>query len=205
MKLVPNRYLIGVLALYLGSAATTFAADKTTAAPSWKTDLVAWRAQQAKNLQTPNGWLTVIGLEWLKAGDNSFGSAKSNAAVIKAPTAPSLGVIKLNGESLQLLPPSGGYPAGLLGQRCRPGESAGSRGRFLRPSLKDHRRQRHHHDHSSRRPLRAAHQGLEGCSPHPISRIEVVSRRTKPTACRPSGSPTIRRIRSQSPQFSEPK
>ena len=113
MKLTSNRCLVALLTLYLAGAATTFAADKTAATPSWKTDLVAWRAQQAKNLQTPNGWLTVIGLEWLKAGDNSVGSAKTNAAVIKAPTAPSLGVIKLTGESLQWLPPTGGYPAGL--------------------------------------------------------------------------------------------
>ena len=88
MKLVPNRYLIALLVLYLAGATTSFAADKTATAPSWKTDLLAWRAQQAKNLQTPNGWLTVIGLEWLKPGDNSVGSAKGNALVIKAPTAP---------------------------------------------------------------------------------------------------------------------
>jgi len=113
MKLFPTRYLIGMLALYLGSATATFAADKITASPPWKTDLLTWRAQQAKNLQTPNGWLTVIGLEWLKAGDNTVGSAKGNAAVINSTTAPSLGIIRLNGDSLQLLPPSGGYPAGL--------------------------------------------------------------------------------------------
>jgi uncharacterized protein len=114
MKLSSNRYLVALFALYIAGATANFAADKAATAPSWKSDLLAWRAQQAKNLQTPTGWLTVIGLEWLKAGDNSFGSAKSNAAVIKALTASSLGVIKLNGESLQLLPSSGGYPAGLL-------------------------------------------------------------------------------------------
>jgi len=114
MKLVPNRYLIGLLALYLTFAATSFAADKTATAPSWKAELLAWRAEQTKNLQTPNGWLTVIGLDWLKPGENSFGSAESNAQVIKAQTAPTLGVIKLDGDSLQLLPPAGGYPKTLL-------------------------------------------------------------------------------------------
>lgn len=120
MKISPDRQLTAVLALCLAALATGVSADKTAAAPAWKTELLAWRAQQAKNLQTPNGWLTVIGLEWLKAGDNTFGSAKGNAAVIKAPTAPSLGVIRLNGDSLQLLPPSGGYPKGLLVDRVAP-------------------------------------------------------------------------------------
>ena len=116
-----------MLALYLAAHDQAFAADKTAAAPSWKTDLLAWRAQQAKNLQTPNGWLTVIGLEWLKAGDNSFGSAKSNAAVIKAPTAPSLGVIKLNGESLAIASAERRLSQGTAGRRHNPGESASSR------------------------------------------------------------------------------
>ncbi len=98
----------------LAGLAATFAVDKPATAPAWKTDLLAWRAEQAKNLQAPTGWLTVIGLDWLKPGDNSFGSAKSNALVIKAPTAPTLGIIKLDGDALQLLPPAGGYSKGLL-------------------------------------------------------------------------------------------
>jgi uncharacterized protein len=114
MKIPTRRLAFGLLALWLTFLATAFAADKPAAATPWKTDLLAWRAEHAKQLQTPNGWLTVIGLEWLKSGDNSVGSGKGNAAVIKAPTAPSMGVVRLSGESLQLLPPNGGYPKGLL-------------------------------------------------------------------------------------------
>ncbi len=114
MKNPTGRLVFAVLSLWLAATAMAFAADKPATVSAWKTDLLAWRAQQAKNLQTPNGWLTVVGLEWLKAGDNTFGSANGNALVIKAPTAPSLGVVKLNGDSLQLLPPTGGYPKGLL-------------------------------------------------------------------------------------------
>ncbi len=114
MKLSLRRYPISILAFCLAGLTASFAADKPATAVTWKTDLLEWRAQQAKNLQTPNGWLTVIGLEWLKPGDNSFGSAKDNALVAKAPTAPSMGVVKLNGDSLELVAPSGGYPKGLL-------------------------------------------------------------------------------------------
>ena len=108
-----NHWLIGLLALFLAALPIGFAADAKTPAPSWKSDLLAWRAQQAKDLQQPNGWLTLIGLEWLKPGDNSFGSAKANALVVPAQAAPHFGVVRLTGDTLQLLPPPDGYPKGL--------------------------------------------------------------------------------------------
>src|SRR5271165_3206893 len=104
-----HRRLTGLIFLLVSIPVLSYAADTKAGTNAWKTDLLAWRAQQAKNLQEPTGWLTLIGLEWLKPGDNSFGSAKENALVVKAPTAPSLGIVKLNGDSLQLLPPPGGY------------------------------------------------------------------------------------------------
>jgi len=114
MNITTNRWLIGPLILGLSGLTLSFAADTTATATSWKTELLAWRAQQAKELQAPNGWLTLVGLEWLKPGDNSFGSAKGNALVVPAPTAAHLGVVRLTGDALQLQPPSGGYPKGLL-------------------------------------------------------------------------------------------
>jgi uncharacterized protein (DUF1684 family) len=114
MKRAFNPWLISLLILGLVGLTLGFAADTKTTAISWKTDLLAWRAQQAKNLQEPTGWLTVIGLEWLKPGDNSFGSAKDNALVVKAATAANLGLVQLTGSTIQLLPPAAGYPKGLL-------------------------------------------------------------------------------------------
>src|SRR5271165_2001378 len=113
MTRTSHRWLIGLLALSLAALTQSFAADTKSTASSWKTDLLAWRAQEAKDLQEPNGWLTLIGLEWLKPGDNSFGAAKGNALVIQAATAPNLGVVRLTGDTLQLLPPDDGYPKGL--------------------------------------------------------------------------------------------
>jgi len=114
MKTQSRRSLIGLLALFLASVTPGFTADAPATGSTWKSDLLAWRAQQAKELQAPNGWLTLIGLEWLKPGDNSFGSAKGNAQVVQAPTAPHLGVVRITGDTLQLLPPPDGYPKGLL-------------------------------------------------------------------------------------------
>jgi len=109
-----NRTVLSrVLAVLVLSLAALNATD-TESAATWKSGLLAWRADLAKELQQPNGWLTLIGLEWLKPGDNTFGSAPGNNLVVRAPTAAYLGVVQLNDKGLQLLPPHGGYPKGLL-------------------------------------------------------------------------------------------
>lgn len=38
----------------------------------------AWRASRQERLESPNGWLTLVGLEWLENGENRVGSAADN-------------------------------------------------------------------------------------------------------------------------------
>ena len=87
--------------------------DSPGTSDSWQRDLLAWREKRATNLQTPEGWLSLIGLEWLKEGDNSVGSGADNKIQIaKAPA--HLGVVHLEkGGALRLLAPSGGFPKAL--------------------------------------------------------------------------------------------
>jgi uncharacterized protein len=40
--------------------------------------LEQWRAQRVTNLTSEKGWLTLVGLYWLKPGENTFGRAPSN-------------------------------------------------------------------------------------------------------------------------------
>ncbi|HEY0178845.1 MAG TPA: DUF1684 domain-containing protein [Dokdonella sp.] len=52
------------------------------------------RAQRVRRLQAPDGWLSLIGLHWLKDGRNTVGSAKDNDVVLaKGPA--HLGVVTL--------------------------------------------------------------------------------------------------------------
>src|SRR5215813_1240966 len=81
---IHEPYFHWTAAFLLLSFTLLHAADAPAPNTSWKSDLLAWRAQHAADLQKPTGWLTLIGLEWLKPGDNSFGSAKANAIVVKA-------------------------------------------------------------------------------------------------------------------------
>lgn len=108
-----KQSLLRAIVFALLSLTLLRAADTNSGAAVWKSDLLAWRAQHARDLQQPNGWLTLIGLEWLNPGDNSFGSANGNSLIVHAPTSAFLGAVKLTGDSLQLLPPAGGYPSGL--------------------------------------------------------------------------------------------
>jgi uncharacterized protein (DUF1684 family) len=80
----------------------------------WQQEIISWRAQHAVELQKPDGWLALAGLEWLEPGDNSFGSAKDNKIHLPASGATHLGILHLAGKTITLNPPAGGFPAGFL-------------------------------------------------------------------------------------------
>ena len=44
-----------------------------------------WRQKRVANLTSETGWLTLVGLYWLKAGDNTFGRAASNRIALDHP------------------------------------------------------------------------------------------------------------------------
>jgi len=83
------RYTFLALALFSGAALVH--ADSPATSSSSVTDPAAY-AQQIKQLRdarvarltSPNGWLSLIGLEWLKVGANRVGAAADNDIVLKA-------------------------------------------------------------------------------------------------------------------------
>lgn len=80
----------------------------------WLKSLESWRGERAKQISAPDGWLSLAGLEWLKPGLNSIGADSGNSVQIHATDAPPrLGLITVNGDTIQLLSLSGGFPAGL--------------------------------------------------------------------------------------------
>jgi len=81
---------------------------------SWKKDLAAWRAQYVADLLKPDGWLSLTGLEWLQPGDNSLGSATDNRIHLAAGSPAHLAVLRLEGETVSLNPPPGGFPPDFL-------------------------------------------------------------------------------------------
>jgi uncharacterized protein len=77
----------------------------------WKSDLLAWRAHRVERLTAPDGWLTLVGLEWLKPGANTVGSAADNRIRLSAAAPAHLGVIEVKGNDVEIGAPAGGFPA----------------------------------------------------------------------------------------------
>jgi hypothetical protein len=80
-------------AAVLGLLAALVSAD-----PRYRAEVEAWRSQREADLRGEGGWLSVAGLFWLKEGPNRFGSAKENAVVLPAGSAPPVaGTLELRG------------------------------------------------------------------------------------------------------------
>jgi uncharacterized protein len=93
---------------------TGCASPKLAAGVAWQSDLATWRAQHAVELQKPDGWLSLVGLEWLSPGDNSFGAADDNKIHLPRGGPEHLGILHLEGTKVTLAPARGGFPAGFL-------------------------------------------------------------------------------------------
>lgn len=55
----------------------------TAAADLFQSELTEWQTHRDTRLRSADGWLTLVGLDWLKEGDNVVGSAKD--ATVKLP------------------------------------------------------------------------------------------------------------------------
>ena len=50
--------------------------------PSYQTEIEQWRREHESNLKADDGWLTVVGLFWLKQGENTVGTDRRSAVVL---------------------------------------------------------------------------------------------------------------------------
>ena len=85
--------------------------------------LSEWRTKRAQGLSAPDGWLTLVGLEWLKPGKNSVGLAADSQIRLKGHAPEHLAVIDVEGGQLRLVAPESGFPAHLMvdGQLAKEG------------------------------------------------------------------------------------
>jgi uncharacterized protein (DUF1684 family) len=95
-------FLIGILC-------ASFSATILSQDADWQQELAVWRKSHVSDLLKPAGWLSLTGLEWLQPGDNSFGGAADNKIRLTSATA-HIGILRLEGNNVQLLPPQGGFP-----------------------------------------------------------------------------------------------
>ncbi len=82
--------------LFVAAAILGVATVHATDTDNYTHSINQWHAGRVERLTAPDGWLSLIGLEWLKEGDNRIGTAADNDIVLKAGPA-HLGVAKLAG------------------------------------------------------------------------------------------------------------
>lgn len=69
-----------------GCQRSPYAIDKAT----HDKELADWKQKRLARLTSETGWLTLVGLFWLKEGENTMGSDSSNAIIFPAGTAPAV-------------------------------------------------------------------------------------------------------------------
>lgn len=82
---------------------------------SYEQELEQWKAKRLASLRSEDGWLSLIGLFWLKEGENRFGSDPLNEIVLPEGKAPAqAGTLRLAGGkvTLEAKPDSGIKSAG---------------------------------------------------------------------------------------------
>ena len=58
---------------------------------------LGWREKREQGLRAPDGWLSVVGLHWLREGTSTIGSAKGSDILLPSPAPPRIGTLALAG------------------------------------------------------------------------------------------------------------
>jgi uncharacterized protein len=75
---------------------------------SWRAELATWRQERDAGLRREDGWLSLVGLDWLHEGDNVLGSGDAAEVKLPAGKAPArAGILRRAGEMVTLLAEAG--------------------------------------------------------------------------------------------------
>jgi uncharacterized protein (DUF1684 family) len=70
-------------------------------AADFQSEIAAWRADREARLKAPDGWLSLVGLSWLKEGGNIAGSAPDARVQLPAKAPAQAGVFTLRGDTIE--------------------------------------------------------------------------------------------------------
>lgn len=111
-----TKILLGLMfALLAAISAGAAAADR------FSQENAAWRAKRVAELTAPDGWLSLVGLHFLKSGENTVGQAPGSDVVLRRGPA-RLGVATLAADGKVTLQVAAGVAATIDGQVARSGE-----------------------------------------------------------------------------------
>lgn len=95
---LPRLALMTLLAATAAGAETS----KPMTPADIEADVKSWRERRLASLTSEEGWLTLVGLDWLEPGPNRFGSAKDNALAFPAKAPPHIGTFTLKDGQVTL-------------------------------------------------------------------------------------------------------
>jgi len=80
-----RRFALATVTAVATAALALSACSKSpvTDVAAHQAEVEAWHAQRIARLTSESGWLTLVGLYWLKPGENTFGRAPNNAFVLE--------------------------------------------------------------------------------------------------------------------------
>lgn len=104
--------------VWVGAAAVVGVSAEAT---PYAREVETWRQERVAQLTKSDGWLTLIGLHFLKPGDNTVGSAKGNDVVLaKGPA--QVGVVTVAADGRVTLKVAADVDAKIGGEATRSGE-----------------------------------------------------------------------------------
>lgn len=113
LKPLLERILLPLgIALCVGVAATTAVGESAVSGPAdrpadYLEQIEDWRQRRHARLSDEDGWLSLVGLEWLEEGENRIGSADtSDITVSGGPD--DWGTVTVRGDELLFVPAGGG-------------------------------------------------------------------------------------------------
>lgn len=91
---------VAAVSLLLAACSRREAAVSKPGRSEYEQTVRDWQAHRDAGLRSPDGWLTLVGLFWLKPGENSIGSAPSNDFVLPKGAPEHLGSLRPNGKTV---------------------------------------------------------------------------------------------------------
>jgi uncharacterized protein len=98
LDLTMSKFLIGIIAIVAVAAGSG----------DYAQSIRQWQHHREEGLRKADSWLTLVGLFWLKAGDNSIGTGEGNDFVLPKESSPKhVGKLTLSGGQVRFTPQGG--------------------------------------------------------------------------------------------------
>jgi uncharacterized protein len=118
---MPKLMLAVLLSPLILSAADAAASAGTSSPAAYAASIAQWRAGEEAQLKADDGWLTVVGLTWIKNGESRVGSNPASDVVLPKSAPDRVGTLTLADGKVRFKPAPGLAPGAVIvnGQPAR--------------------------------------------------------------------------------------